>query len=611
MQNVLILGNITKDIYLRLDNRQNHFETDQNNTKWLDLAFNGSSYQYYSRVSIYGGTSISLEVLSRFGHHAAIAGTPAAFLDGQFVAKDANTSYRYILCQDENAAYIAPSSYKNTIWREPDEAPDWLYVDRSAKLTPDLAKKIEDYLNANATTKLALFVSRYSDQRAPFFRALAARASFIITDTKLLLENTKDPLVITDRAIEYRGKRIAWSLKERQDLVTRLSSHLTIAASVFAAILAGKSADDALLLARANIENSKLNTTTDLSKLEPDIANDHYRLKESSNLQDIARRLVAHGKGILAADESGGSIHKKFEAMSIPDDETHRRDYRNLFFTTPKLEEHISGVILFDETARQHADNGQNFIKFLNEKGIIAGVKVDEGLIPLDEGSNETITKGLDGLENRLKEYYGLGARFAKWRAALTINDPSTPSVLAIRKNAEILAKYAKACQNAKIVPIVEPELVFDGDYSLNQSATHTGHILDALFGALKTAEVDLSACILKCNMVIAGKRYAVQSTPEEVGRATAEVLRAHVPKELAGVVFLSGGQSVEQATANLQAVTNQGPFPWPVTFSFARALQEPALNAWRGDNSNADVARDAFRARLIANTDALKKKSP
>ena len=238
--------------------------------------------------------------------------------------------------------------------------------------------------------------------------------------------------------------------------------------------------------------------------------------------------------------------------------------------------------------------------------GIIPGVKVDQGLENLPN-SEEKYTKGLESLLERLKEYYQMGARFAKWRAAFELTD-TTPSDLVIAKNAQILAQYASDCQAANIVPIVEPELIYDGNYSIEKSIYATSKILDHLFIELIAKKVDLSACILKVNMVLAGKKYHTQSTPQEVGEATAKVLRDHVPAELAGVVFLSGGQSVEQATDNLQAVTNQGPFPWPVTFSFARALQDPALFAWRGNNQNADPAREAFRLRLVANTRALVK---
>lgn len=613
MSSILIVGNITKDVYLRLDNRQNNFETDQNDIKWLDFAFDGSTHKYYNRVSIFGGASISLEVLTRFGLQAEISGTTASFLDGQFIAKDADTVYRYILCQDRHVSYLSPSNYAQTTWEVPNESVDWIYLDRSANISPKLAEEIVEYLELNHQSKLALFVGKYSNVNANHMRDLFNHASLVITDLKLS-QNIENLVTITPNHIEYMGKRVRWQLEDRQDLMTHLSSHLTIGASVFGALVLGKEADEALLLARANIERSILSASSNLTTLEEEISDDFYRVEKHNpkedrilEVEENAKRLVDEGRGILAADESGGSIHKKFESMNIPDDEEHRRDYRNIFFTTPDLEKFVNGVILFDETARQQSDDGQDFVSYLAAKGIIPGIKVDQGLEPI-EGSDEKYTKGLEGLPERLEEYYDMGARFAKWRAAFEVTDHS-PSPMAIRKNAEILAQYALDCQNAGIVPIVEPELVYDGDYPIEKNIEYTGQILDALFEELKNKNVSLPGCILKVNMVLAGKRYNVQSTPEEVGKATADVLRAHVPGELAGVVFLSGGQTVTQATENLQAVTNNGPFPWPVTFSFARALQDPALHAWKGDNANADAARAGFRERLVANCEALKKK--
>ncbi|MBR2587039.1 fructose-bisphosphate aldolase class I [Candidatus Saccharibacteria bacterium] len=318
----------------------------------------------------------------------------------------------------------------------------------------------------------------------------------------------------------------------------------------------------------------------------------------------MAKELIAAPKGILAADESGGSIHKKFETLSIPDDYDHRRDYRNLFFTTDGLEKYVNGVILFDETARQLSDDGRDFVKFLTGKGIIPGIKVDKGLAKLP-GSEEKYTLGLSGLDERLEEYFKLGLRFAKWRAAFEITG-STPTKTAIKKNTCILAEYAKKCQSAHIVPIVEPEVVYDGDFPIETCAGVTGIILRELFSALESEGVDLGATILKVNMVLAGKKYQAQSTPAEVGDWTAKTLKHFVPKSLAGVVFLSGGQTPEQATENLSEVLKHGPFPWPVTFSFARALQGPALEAWKGDNKNYPEAKAAFLERLKANCAAL-----
>lgn len=614
MQNVLIIGNVTKDVYLRLDNRRNNFETDQNGVKWLDVAFNGSSYQYFSRVSIFGGASISLEVLSRFGIKSSISGTPATFLDGQFIAKETNVAYRYIMCQDRNTAFLGPSEFLQTKWEVPTVSPDWIYVDRSATVSPRLASELIEYLNLNQNTKLAVFVGKYSNAGANHMRELLSRANLVISDIKLR-EEYPEFIRITSDYISYRGRQVAWHLEDKQDLMTHLSSHLTIAATMLGAIILEKDPDTALLLARANVEASVLGSTANLHTLEDEIEDNEYRvedapIKQGDKMQEVeanAKKLVAAGKGILAADESGGSIHKKFERMNIPDDEQHRRDYRNIFFTTPDLEQFVNGVILFDETARQHADDGRDFVTFLADKGILPGIKVDQGLVNF-ENSDEKFTQGLDGLPERLAEYYQMGARFAKWRAAFEVTDHS-PSQMAIDKNAEILAQYALDCQNAGIVPIVEPELVYDGDYTIEDNIKYTSQILDSLFAAMRAKNVSLPGSVLKVNMVLAGKKQAVQSTPEEVGKATADVLKAHVPAELAGVVFLSGGQSVEQATENLQAVTNNGPFPWPVTFSYARALQDPALNAWQGDNANADAARAGFRARLVANCDALIKK--
>ncbi len=612
-QNVLIVGNVMKDVYLRYDNRRNNFETDQNGTKWLDVAFDGSAYKYYSRVSIFGGASISLEVFSRFGFNASISNTPATFLDGQFIAKEIDTTYRYILCQDDNVAYLSPSDKARTTWKIPDHNPDWIYIDRSANIGPQVAEEILGFVNLSQSTRLALFIGEHSNQYSNHMRDLIERADIIITDVEFT-QKARDLVRIGEDYIEFHNKRVPWTLEDRQDIVTRLSSHLTIAATILAARALGKTSSEALLLARANVQTSNLGATGSLQRLEREIADQYYLVQKFNDqgpkmleVENNAKLLMAPGKGILAADESGGSIHKKFEGMGIPDDEQHRRDYRNIFFTTPDLEKYVNGVILFDETARQHADDGQDFISFLAGRGIIAGIKVDQGLENF-ENSDEKYTKGLDGLPERLAEYYHMGARFAKWRAAFEVTDHS-PSDMAMQKNAEILAQYAADCQNAGIVPIVEPELVYDGDYTIEQNIEYTGRILDKLFDELKKKTVSLPGCVLKVNMVLAGKKQEKQSTPEEVGRATAQVLRQHVPSELAGVVFLSGGQSVQQATENLQAVTNEGPFPWPVTFSYARALQDPALQAWQGNNDNADAAREAFRLRLVANTDALHKK--
>ena len=613
MKKILIVGNVIKDVYLRLDNRNNAFETDQNGINWLDIAFNGSNHYYYNRVSIYGGASISLEVLSRFGLDAKISGTPATFIDGQFIANETRTNYRYILCQDDNTSHIEASDTAPTAWEVPTVSPDWIYIDSSAILNPTSVNNIINYLDLNQRVKLAYFINRKTNPNATHIFELIRRANLVIS-TKHLEPIIDNYIYIGKNSIEYSDLQVGWELSNKRDLLTRFSANLTIAASMLGAIILGKNPTESLLLARANIQSAKLSNTANLNTLEQNITDDYYRVKPTakeqtmSEVAETAKKLMAPGKGILAADESGGSIHKKFESMNIPDDEQHRRDYRNIFFTTPDLEKYVSGVILFDETARQLADNGKTFVEYLNSRGVIPGIKVDQGLVNF-EGSDEKYTQGLDGLPERLAEYYAMGARFAKWRAAFELTE-KTPSDMAIQKNCEILADYARDCQAANIVPIVEPELVYDGDYTIEQNIATTSKILDTLFAELAKKQIELAGCILKVNMVLAGKRQDEQSSADEVGVATAKVLREHVPAELGGVVFLSGGQSVVQATDNLQAVTNNGPFPWTVTFSFARALQDPALQAWKGNNANADTAREAFLERLIANANALKKTS-
>ena len=607
MSNILIIGNVIKDVYLRLDEHQNHFEQDENGTSWLDLAFNGETHHFMRRISIFGGSAITLEVLSKFGLTSHIAGVRAHLIDGGIeVDHDSPHDYRYILCRDNEVAYLTSTKRAHTIWEMPAGHVDWIFVDRSAIISPQLTQQLLKFLSLSQQTRLAIYTDPYTSDEATL--TLLKHADLIFTEQKLPAHFTGFYCHIAKDYISLSGEKIAWH-PEKADLFTHLTTNSTIAATVFSALLKGKTNAEALQFAKINVENATLRGTLDYQTIEDNLREEQ---NHTVSITDIARALVAPGKGILAADESGGSIHKKFEAAGIPDDEAHRRDYRNIFFTTPDLEKYVSGVILFDETARQHADDGRSFIDFLTAKGIIPGVKVDKGLVKF-HNSEETWTDGLTDLDDRLKEYYNMGLRFAKWRAAFEVRFDEngkmiTPTPHAIQKNCEILAKYALACQNASIVPIVEPEVVHDGDYSVETCAKLTTAILHQLFEELSLAKVQLEGCLLKCNMVLAGKQYHHPSTPEEVGRWTAHVLRTAVPPELAGVVFLSGGQTVTQATENLQAVTNCGPYPWPVTFSYARALQGPALDAWQGDNANADAARTAFRQRLIANANALKK---
>ncbi len=319
-----------------------------------------------------------------------------------------------------------------------------------------------------------------------------------------------------------------------------------------------------------------------------------------SDLEATARALVAPGKGILAADESSGTIKKRFDSIGVESNETNRRDYREMLFTAPGAGDYISGVILFDETIRQSAADGTKLVQVLEDQGIIPGIKVDAGAKPLAFASGETVTEGLDGLRERLAEYYALGARFAKWRATYTVGE-TLPSDYCIDVNAHALARYAALCQEAGIVPIVEPEVLMDGEHTIEQSWIATTRVLEATFHTLVHQHVELEGMLLKPNMVLSGYSCPDQASVEDVAGATVRCFQWTVPAAVPGIVFLSGGQSDELATAHLDAMNRRGPHPWQLSFSYGRALQAPALKAWKGDPANRDAGTAAFlhRARL------------
>jgi fructose-bisphosphate aldolase, class I len=320
-----------------------------------------------------------------------------------------------------------------------------------------------------------------------------------------------------------------------------------------------------------------------------------------TSLADTARALVAPGKGILAADESDGTIKKRFDTIGVESTEESRRAYRDLLFTTPGTEDYISGVILFDETIRQSSADGTSFPQLLESKGVIPGIKVDKGAKPLALAEGETVTEGLDGLRDRFGEYRELGARFAKWRATYSIAE-DLPSEYCVWVNAHALARYAALSQEAGLVPIVEPEVLQDGEHTIEESAKATGRVLLAVYQELHDQRVDFAGTLLKPNMVLSGYSASNRAGIDEVAEATLEVLYKHVPASVPGIVFLSGGQSDEDATAHLNAMNARGPHPWELSFSFGRALQAPALKAWGGDEANVQAAQEAYAHRAKMN---------
>lgn len=328
------------------------------------------------------------------------------------------------------------------------------------------------------------------------------------------------------------------------------------------------------------------------------------RENKSNNMRAIVSALLQKRKGILAADESTGTMNTRLESVGAMTTPEMRREYRELLFTAPGIEEYLSGVILYDETIRNKTEAGVPFGDLLTARGIIPGIKVDKGTVPLEGFQGEVVTEGLDGLAARLKEYYELGARFTKWRAVVTIGT-DLPTEQSITMNATMLARFASLSQEADMVPIVEPEVMLHGDHSLERAQEVTTSTLERLFATLTEYRIDLAGLILKSSMVLAGDRHKEQSSPEEVADATLRAFRAAVPKEVAGIVLLSGGQTPKRATENLQAIARQGAQSWPITFSYSRALEEPVLIAWKGTGANKEAAQQALLQRLMLNAKA------
>jgi fructose-bisphosphate aldolase class I len=324
-----------------------------------------------------------------------------------------------------------------------------------------------------------------------------------------------------------------------------------------------------------------------------------------NELNAIAKKMVAPGKGILAADESTGTIKKRFDKIGVENTEDNRRDYREMMFRTEvAMKDHISGVILFDETIRQKAKDGTPLVKLIEAAGSVPGIKVDAGAKPLAGSPGEVITEGLDGLRERFQEYHKLGARFAKWRAVIDIS-ADIPTYNCINANAQALARYAALAQENGIVPIVEPEVLMDGDHTIKRCEQVTTWVLKEVFQQLFYANVALEGIVLKPNMIVPGKKCPKQNSVEEVARATVKVLKDCVPGAVPGIAFLSGGQSDEEATAHLDAINRIGGLPWNVTFSYGRALQAAPQAAWSGKADNVAKGQAAFAHRALMNSKA------
>jgi fructose-bisphosphate aldolase, class I len=323
-------------------------------------------------------------------------------------------------------------------------------------------------------------------------------------------------------------------------------------------------------------------------------------MRNNTDIYNTVAQLMQPGKGILAADESDATAGKRLEIAKLPNQPGNRQDFREMLFTAPGIEEYLSGVILYDSTIKESTDQGVPFADILVARGIVPGIKVDMGVKPFPESEGEVITRGLDGLEERLKEYYDIGARFTKWRAVITIGE-NIPTHECIELNAVQMAQYALSVQAQGMVPIVEPEVMFPGDHSLEVAEEVTTRTLTTLFATLKKYHVDLKGVILKSSMVLAGDSHKEQTSAEDVAAATLRTFKLSVPREVGGIVFLSGGQTPKRATENLQAIAAFGPQSWPITFSYSRAIQEPVLMAWQGKAENIPQAQKVllFRSKM------------
>ena len=322
------------------------------------------------------------------------------------------------------------------------------------------------------------------------------------------------------------------------------------------------------------------------------------------SLEEIAAYIVEDGRGILAADESNPTCGKRFDSIGVESTEDNRRDYREMLFRSDGMKGNIGGVILFDETLRQKVEDGTPLVNIITAQGALPGIKVDKGLKPLDDSPEETVTQGLDGLNDRCSEYEKIGAKFAKWRAVINIGE-GIPTEDCINKNMEALAKYAKIVQENKMVPIVEPEVLMDGHHSIERCLEVTSKTLSTLFNYLDEHEVNIKGTLLKPSMVISGKDAIEQASVEEVAEKTLKCLLANIPSDLPGITFLSGGQSDIDATAHLNAMNKIGGFDWKLSFSYGRALQQPALKTWLGKKENAEAAQAALSHRALMNKKA------
>lgn len=599
-----MIGNVLKDVYLKLDERQNNFEQDERGIDWLDLSFNGAEHRFFRRTSVYGGAAVTLSVLGRLGINSQIMGSNAEYKNGEIIWQGDPAGYRYIFCHHGEITYFVPSERKATDWQMPKDIPEWILVDRSTFISERLVDEIKNFRKFSPTTKLAVHAER---DKSPLGQRLAEMADLLFIEEeppvhseenivdKIDLGQPEKRLVchITPQKIIFGEAEESWQLS-RTDMMTHLTVYNTIVATILGVISSGGSLTDAVLWARINAEQATLDGSLSGRRLKELVAEERQK---RANVTLVAKSLMASRRGILAADEDDQTLTKRLVSFGIGVNAKTRADYRKLLLTTPELSEYTSGVILTAETARSKVQHAQTYLKYLTSRGIITGVKADRGQAHL-KGTHETYTLGLDDLASRLREYYDEGFRFAKWHAKFIIKKDQ-PSYIAVEKNAKLLADFARECQLAGLVPMIESDISWSGDYSIEKSIEVTDRVLLTIFRKLERRGVDLSSVILKTSVVAAGDNAVSPSTPREVGIATGAVLKHAIPKYIAGIEILSGGQESKAMTQNLSAIIEAGPYDWPVSFAFSRALQDPVMRTWKGKEANIKVAQATLRNKL------------
>ncbi len=612
MGKILIIGNVLKDVYLKLDDRKNDFETDAFGIDWMNLGFNGAAHNYFRRTSVYGGAAVSLSVLYRLGLNVEILNSRTSFVDGEVIWSDQPDNYRYIFCHHDEITYFVPSDRKVTDWSAPSGTPEWILVDRSAIISPRLVDELKNFLKFSPATKLAVHAEKY---QTPSGKLLAEMADLLFLEDeppihppveivdKVPVDHPNTQLVchISPHKIVFSDAEESWSLS-KTDMMTHLTVYSTIVATILGVISVGGSAADAVLWARINAEQATIAGSLSTRKLQ---ALAEAEKEKRANLQYTAKLIMAPKKGLLAMDESDQKLTARLVESGIPGSESQRRAYREMLVTTPDLEKYVSAIILNPENAKQKFKRGQSLAEYITNRGIIPGLKLDTGLADIIE-TGESYTTGLEGLTDHARTAYANGFRFAKWRAAFTIQK-NQPSFIAVEHNADLLASFAKECQLAGLVPIIESDILWDGNYSIEECAAATDRVLGSIFTKLEQRHIDLSGCILKTNMVSSGKDSSTPATPEAIGMATAAILRHALPRYLTGVLFLSGGQPAKVATENFTTICQNAPYPWPISFAFGRALQDPAMTLWKGKSDNLRSAQAALKKYLDANTDAMR----